>query len=107
MENGIVQAFRMQLKTGFEEEYKKRHDEIWPELSDLLVQAGIREYYIFLDPGTLALFAFQRLSTDHQTGDLATLPIMKRWWDYMADLMEVNPDNSPRSVACPEVFRLL
>ena len=40
-------AFTMQLKPGQKEEYKKRHDEIWPELKQLLKQAGISEYSIF------------------------------------------------------------
>ena len=106
MEEDKIFAFRMQLKPGNEAEYKKRHDEIWPELAQLLGEVGIKEYYIFLDEVTLALFAFQRRESNDQTASLASLPIMKRWWDYMADLMEVNEDNSPKTVACPQVFRL-
>ena len=106
MQNDQILAFRMQLIKGNEAEYKKRHDEIWPELADLLKKAGIQEYYIFLDEVTLALFAFQKLGAGADTSGLASLPIMKKWWDYMADLMEVNPDNSPKVVACPEIFRL-
>ncbi len=101
-----VKAFRMQLKPGFEAEYKKRHDEIWPELSQLLKEAGITEYYIFLDEATLALFAFQKVGANDTTASLPALPIMKRWWDHMADIMEVNSDNSPVAIPCPEVFRL-
>jgi len=96
----------MQLKPGFEAEYKKRHDEIWPELSQLLKEAGIAEYYIFLDEATLALFAFQKLGANDTTASLSALPIMKKWWDHMAGIMEVNADNSPVAVPCPEVFRL-
>jgi L-rhamnose mutarotase len=106
MGQDLVKAFRMQLKTGFEAEYKKRHDEIWPELSRLLLDVGIKEYYIFLDEKTLALFAFQKLGSNETTAGLAGLPIMKKWWDHMADIMEVNEDNSPVAVQCPEVFRL-
>jgi L-rhamnose mutarotase len=106
MENDQVKAFRMQLKPGFEKEYKKRHDEIWPELSELLKNAGVREYYIFLDERTLALFAFQKLGAGETTAGLAGLPIMKKWWDFMADIMDVNEDNSPQAFSLPEVFRL-
>lgn len=106
MKNDQVLAFRMQLIKGNEEEYKKRHNEIWPELAELLKSAGIQEYYIFLDDVTLALFAFQKLAGNADTSGLSSLPIMKKWWDYMADLMEVNPDNSPKMVSCPQVFRL-
>jgi L-rhamnose mutarotase len=106
MEQDTISAFRMQLKPGNEAEYKRRHDEIWPELAQLLRNAGVKEYYIFLDEATLALFAFQKKGPDDQTASLPGLPIMKKWWDYMADLMEVNADNSPKTFSCPEVFRL-
>ena len=46
-------AFKMKLKPGFEAEYKKRHDAIWPELSQLLTAAGVSDYSIFLDEETL------------------------------------------------------
>ena len=107
MENFKINAFRMQLKPGFELEYKKRHDEIWPELSAALKAEGISEYYIFLDEKTHALFAFQKLQTDETTANLPSLPIMKKWWDYMADIMDVNPDNSPVAVRFTEVFRMV
>jgi len=106
MQNDQVVAFRLQLKKGYEAEYKKRHDEIWPELVELLKNAGVKEYYIFLDEVSLALFGFQKLADDADTSGLASLPVMKKWWDYMADIMDVNEDNSPVSVSCPEVFRL-
>lgn len=99
-------AFKMQLKPGFEAEYKKRHDEIWPELGQLLIEAGISDYSIFLDEETLTLFAVQKLSDDHTTDDLPARPIMKKWWAYMADIMESNPDNSPVVVSLKEVFHL-
>ena len=86
-------AFIMQLKEGSLEEYKRRHDEIWPELSKLIKEAGISDYSIFLEPKTLQLFAVQKKVESPL--ELAKEPIMRKWWDYMADLMEVNPDNSP------------
>lgn len=97
-------AFKMQLKPGFEAEYKKRHDEIWPELSAALSDAGISDYSIFLDEETLTLFAVQKLADGHTAGALPDHPVVKRWWAYMADLMEVNPDNSPVTRPLREVF---
>jgi L-rhamnose mutarotase len=99
-------AFKMKLKKGYEEEYKKRHDEIWPELSKAISDAGIYDYSIYLDEETLALFAFHK-TTDGDTADsLAELPIVRKWWDYMADIMDVNPDNSPVAVPLREVFHM-
>ena len=106
MSSEQVNAFRMKLKPGFEVEYKKRHDEIWPELKELLQQAGIAEYYIFLDEATGSLFAFQKITPTDVALTLSEQPVMRRWWDYMADIMEVNSDNAPIAIPCPEVFRL-
>ena len=97
-------AFTMRLKRGFEAEYQKRHDEIWPELSALLKAAGIRDYSIFLDRKSCMLFAMQKLVEDNTNDDLPNHPIMKRWWAYMADIMETNPDNSPATQPLEEVF---
>jgi L-rhamnose mutarotase len=97
-------AFTMKLKPGFEAEYLKRHNEIWPELSALLKTAGIRDYSIFLDRSSGTLFALQKLTENNTNDDLPHHPIMKRWWAYMADIMETNPDNSPVAQALEEVF---
>lgn len=99
-------GFKMKLKPGFETEYKKRHDKIWPELARMLSEAGISDYSIFLDEETLTLFAVQKLSDDNTAADVPTPPIMRKWWDYMADIMEVNPDNSPVEAELKEVFHM-
>lgn len=96
----------MQLKAGCKEEYRKRHDQIWPELAALIQSKGISDYAIFLDESTNTLFGVQKQSGDESSQDLGLNPIVKRWWEYMADLMETNPDNSPVITALEEVFYL-
>lgn len=99
-------AFKMNLNKGQKEEYKKRHDEIWPELKQLLKDVGISEYSIFLDEDTNTLFAFQKVSGDGGSQDLGQTDIVKKWWAYMKDIMKSNPDNSPVTVPLEEVFYL-
>jgi L-rhamnose mutarotase len=99
-------AFKMQLFPGFEAEYKKRHDELWPELQQLLKQTGIQEYSIFLDPTTLALFGVLKIEDATKLDDLPMHPVMQKWWAHMGDIMESNPDNSPISTPLKEVFYL-
>ena len=99
-------AFKMKLKPGFEEEYKKRHDAIWPELSEMLTKSGISDYSIFLDEETLTLFAVQKLSDNNTSAELPNTEVVKKWWSYMADIMETNPDNSPIVTPLKEVFHL-
>lgn len=102
----IRNAFIMKLKPGFEAEYIKRHSEIWPELASLLSDTGIQDYSIFLDEETLTLFAVQKISADFDQKLLPNHPIVKKWWAYMSDIMETNPDNSPVATSLKEVFHL-
>ena len=97
-------AFKMKLNPGQREAYIKRHEHIWPELKQLLADSGIMEYSIFFDEETDTLFAFQKVSGSGGSQDLAENPIVQKWWKHMADIMEVNPDNSPVSVPLEEVF---
>jgi L-rhamnose mutarotase len=99
-------AFKMHLNEGQKEEYIKRHNGIWPELKELLKKAGINEYSIFFDEETNILFAFQKVNGDEGSQDLGQTEIVKKWWNYMADIMKVNPDNSPVSIELEEVFYL-
>lgn len=97
-------GFKMKLNPGFVEEYKKRHNELWPELRKLLKDNGISEYSIFFDEETHILFGFQKQTGDQGSQDLGQTEIVKKWWKFMADLMETNPDNSPVSTPLDEVF---
>jgi L-rhamnose mutarotase len=92
-----TKAFRMQLKPGMAAEYQRRHDALWPDLAAALRTAGISDYSIFLDEETLALFAVLKVADGAPIDELPWQPVVGRWWDYMADIMEVEPDGSPRN----------
>ena len=99
-------AFKMQLHKGFKEEYKRRHETLWPELKELLKVAGINEYSIFLDETTYSLFGVMKATDLNALDDLPNHPVMKKWWAYMKDIMETNEDNSPVNISLKEVFYL-
>lgn len=99
-------AFKMKLMPSYRDEYKKRHDEIWPEIVALLKEHGISDYTIFLDEDSNTLFAVQRVEEGGSSQDLGTNPIVRKWWDYMSDIMETNADNSPVSKPLKNVFHL-
>lgn len=99
-------AFTMKLFPGYEAEYRRRHAAIWPELSALLHEAGVRDYSIFLDPRTLTLFAYMQVADNRKLNELSREPVMQRWWDFMKDIMETHPDRSPVTIALEEVFYL-
>ena len=99
-------AFKMQLFRGYEAEYLKRHDELWPALEALLKETGISRYSIFLDPTTLSLFGVMEAEDPARLDRLPEHPVMQKWWSYMSDIMESNADNSPVSIPLQEVFYL-
>ena len=100
------EAFKMYLKPGCEEEYIRRHNLIWPELKQLLSDSGVSDYSIFGDRDTNILFAVQKVSGEGGSQDLGSTEIVQKWWAYMADIMETNPDESPVSVDLVPVFHL-
>ena len=96
----------MQLKSGQKDEYRRRHDEIWPELVDLLRSAGISDYSIHLDDETGTLFGVLSRTSGHTMDDLPSDPIMQRWWAHMADIMETGPDNEPVTSTLETLFHM-
>ena len=99
-------AFTMRLHPGQEQEYKRRHDEIWPELAAALRASGILDYRIFLHPDTRVLFATMTRRRNHTVDSLPGQPVMRRWWATMADIMDTNADGSPLVQPLTDVFRL-
>ena len=103
----IRNAFKMKLSSGDLAEYKKRHDQIWPELVDELRKAGISDYSIYYDEETQILFAFQKLTDDNTADDLPNNPVIRKWWDYMNDgIMEYNEKDEPVSIPLEKVFHM-
>jgi L-rhamnose mutarotase len=99
-------AFKMKLKPGCKQEYIKRHNEVWPEIADLIKRSGVSDYSIWLDEETNILFASQKLSGNVSSQELGAAEIQQKWWSYMSDIMETNPDKSPVTVPLEEVFYL-
>jgi L-rhamnose mutarotase len=97
-------GFKMKLHPGFRDEYLRRHKEIWPDLVRLLKENGVSNYSIFLDDETGTLFAYQEQAGERSSQDLGTTEIVQKWWKYMADIMETNPDNSPVTTPLEELF---
>ncbi|TYR30602.1 L-rhamnose mutarotase [Mesorhizobium microcysteis] len=99
-------AFRMTLNPGQALEYRGRHDELWPQMKAALREAGISDYSIWLDPETNHLFATLVRADDHTMDDLPNTEINRRWWDFMADIMQVDELNRPVTVQLERVFQM-
>jgi len=100
-------AFKMQLKAGCEKEYERRHAAIWPELVQMIREQGVSNYSIYWDRDTNLLFGYQECASESSSQDTDRVdPVTQRWWDMMADIMEVNADHSPVTTPLREVFHL-
>lgn len=102
----MIKGFKMKLYPGMEEEYEKRHNELWPEMQDMIHEHGGKNYTIFLDKETLTLFGYIEIEDEELWAKGADTAINRKWWDFMAPIMETNPDNSPVSVDLKTVFHL-
>ena len=97
------EAFKMYLKPGFEAEYEKRHNAIWPELRALLKESGVSEYSIFWDKETNVLFAFQLVSGEGGSQDLGENPIVQNGGHIWRTLWKLMP-TTPLFHSVKEVF---
>ncbi|WP_322183664.1 L-rhamnose mutarotase [Neglectibacter caecimuris] len=102
----MILGFKMKLYPGKEEEYERRHRELWPEMKEMIHEYGGRNYTIFLDRETLTLFGTLEVENEERWRQSADTAICRKWWDYMAELMETNSDNSPVSIPLKQVFHL-
>lgn len=96
----------MKLFPGMEEEYQRRHQQLWPEMEEMIRAHGGSNYTIFFDPDTLTLFGYLEIQDEALWDAGADTEINRKWWDFMADIMECNPDNSPVTLPLREVFHL-
>ena len=99
-------AFKMKIYEGMAEEYKKRHDHLWPEMVEMIHAYGGSNYAIFLDEATCILYGMLEVEDEARWAASSQDPRCRKWWAYMADIMETNDDNSPVSTDLKEVFYL-
>ena len=102
----VRKAFKMFLYPGMVKEYERRHNALWPEMKEMIHAHGGRNYSIYLDKETNVLYGYLEVEDEELWVRSADTEINRKWWDYMADIMETNPDNSPVSVDLDLVFHL-
>lgn len=102
----VRKAFKMKLYEGMAEEYERRHNALWPEMRDMIHEYGGKNYSIYLDTDTNVLYGYLEVESEERWAASADTEICRKWWDYMADIMETNADNSPVSVDLKLVFQL-
>ena len=101
-------CFRLQVKRGRLDEYRRRHEAVWPDMVAALAASGWRNYSLFLDADGLLIGYFETDSLDDALAGMAATEVNMRWQAHMSDLFEGN-DGRPADqafVVLPEVFNL-
>lgn len=80
-------AWRARVHDGKIDEYIRRHDEIWPEMKEVLSEAGIKNYTIWLQGNELFGYYECSLGIEHATRVQGESPIVDKWNEYMKDVM--------------------
>ena len=102
----MIKGFKMKLNDGMATEYKKRHNQLWPEMKDIIHNHGGKNYSIFLDEETNVLFGYIEIENEELWNQVGKTEINRKWWDFMASIMETNDDNSPVSKDLELMFHL-
>ena len=102
----MIKGFKMKLYEGMAEEYEKRHNELWPEMRDMIHEYGGKNYSIFLDKQSNILFGYIEIESEERWAQSANTAICRKWWHFMADIMETNADESPVSIDLSPIFHL-
>ncbi len=95
---------KMKLTTSDYEEYQRRHDAVYPELEQQFKNAGVTNYTIWYDETSKDLFAYVELADIDVWNEIPNTEICQKWWNFMADIMETNFDNSPVSIELKKVY---
>ena len=103
--SGESLAFCLRLRPGCEDEYRRRHDTLWPEMRQALLEAGVLHYEIYLEPHASLLFAFMVRKSDHRMDRLPEQLVWQRWRDYMSDIL-VQEAGQPIRIDLQPMFRL-
>ncbi len=85
-------AWRGKIVPGMQEEYKKRHDNIWPEMKEVLANAGIVNYSIWMQGEELFGYYECEKGVDYAAKVQAESDVVKKWDEYMKDILIMEKD---------------
>ena len=97
-------AWKGRIRSGMQVEYKRRHDEIWPEMLALLREAGIRNSTIWSDGRDVFGYYECEKGIAFAEKTQADSPVVDKWNDYMQDVLELEMD--PETSAQPKLHMM-
>ena len=98
-------TWKATLLPGMREEYIRRHDEIWPEMKQVLAEAGIVNYTIWRCGNDLFGYYECKYGGEYAAKVQADSPVIARWNEYMDDILELEMEPGGAQKKLVEVFR--
>jgi L-rhamnose mutarotase len=99
-------CFTFTIKPGTEDEYKRRHDEIWPEMVSALRESGISNYSLFRRG--LEVIAYAECEPDAATAfaKMGATDVDRRWSEWFEEVLERRFGDDGEAMSVPEVWHL-
>ena len=85
-------AWKGYIKEGCFDEYCRRHDEIWPELVEVMKKAGMKNYTVWNIGNELFGYYECENGIDYATKVKSESPVIKKWDEYMSDILIMDKD---------------
>ncbi len=99
-------CFSFEIRPGTEAEYKRRHDEIWPELVGAIKDAGFANYSLFRRGTTIVAYAECEPDVATAFAKLGPLPVNARWSEWFEDVIVSLTDEHGDLYRYEEVWHL-
>jgi L-rhamnose mutarotase len=99
-------CFLMEILPGREDEYQRRHDEIWPELVEELTKAGVRNYSLFRRGTTVIAYAECHPDAATAFGKVGATEVNTRWSQWFGDVLSRHTDDDGNLIEATEVWHL-
>jgi len=104
----IGKAFRMRLREGGLEGYRRAHNPLPSALARALHDHGVIKFTIYHHEGTRDLFASVEIEDESRFAQLADLPVCREWWKQMTQYLECEKPGDAKAIEIPlrEIFVL-
>jgi L-rhamnose mutarotase len=99
-------CFTFEIRPGTEDEYKKRHDEIWPELVDAIKDAGFANYSLFRRGTTIVAYVECEPDAATAFAKLGPTEVNARWAKWFEDVIVSLTDENGQLYTLDEVWHL-
>jgi L-rhamnose mutarotase len=99
-------CFTFEIRPGMADEYKRRHDEIWPELVEAIQDAGLRNYSLFRRGQQVIAYVECHPDAATAFAKIGAADVNRRWAEWFQDVIVALTDDDGNLFRADEVWHL-